>query len=97
MPANDLIGFVADPNVSIQESKAFTGNIEPGRRRRFSEIIPDIDPRSQDRDSPPAHCAAQTRNAAWLQGRANQRGQCLMAARKGFFTDTTICMRLQSM
>jgi formate dehydrogenase major subunit len=29
--ANDLIGFVADPNVSIQESKAFTGNIEPGR------------------------------------------------------------------
>ncbi len=30
-PANDLIGFVADPNVSIQESKAFTGQIEPGR------------------------------------------------------------------
>jgi formate dehydrogenase major subunit len=30
--ANDLISFVADPNVSIQESKAFTGNIEPGRR-----------------------------------------------------------------
>jgi formate dehydrogenase major subunit len=31
--ANDLISFVGDPNVSIQESKAFTGNIEPGRRR----------------------------------------------------------------
>jgi formate dehydrogenase major subunit len=30
--ANELIAFVADPNVSIQESKAFTGNIEPGRR-----------------------------------------------------------------
>jgi formate dehydrogenase major subunit len=30
--ANDLIGFVGDPNVSIQESKAFTGNIEAGRR-----------------------------------------------------------------
>jgi formate dehydrogenase major subunit len=30
-PANELIGFVADPNVSIQESKAFTGNIRPGR------------------------------------------------------------------
>ncbi len=29
--ANDLIAFVADPNVSIQESKAFTGNIEPSR------------------------------------------------------------------
>ncbi len=31
-PANELIGFVADPNVSIQESKALTGNIQPGRR-----------------------------------------------------------------
>jgi formate dehydrogenase major subunit len=31
-PANDLIGFVADPNVWIQESKALTGNIRPGRR-----------------------------------------------------------------
>jgi formate dehydrogenase major subunit len=30
---NDLIAFVADSNVSIQESKAFTGNIAPGRRR----------------------------------------------------------------
>jgi formate dehydrogenase major subunit len=32
--ANELISFVADPNVAIQESKALTGNIEPGRRRR---------------------------------------------------------------
>ena len=32
--ANFLISFVADPNVSIQESKAFTGNIRPGRRNR---------------------------------------------------------------
>jgi formate dehydrogenase major subunit len=31
--ANFLISFVADPNVSIQESKALTGNIRPGRRR----------------------------------------------------------------
>jgi formate dehydrogenase major subunit len=31
---NDLISFVADPNVSIQESKALSGNIEPGRRSR---------------------------------------------------------------
>jgi formate dehydrogenase major subunit len=29
--ANELIPFVADPNVAIQESKAFTGNIRPGR------------------------------------------------------------------
>ena len=32
--ANELISFVADPNVSIQESKALTGAIRPGRRRR---------------------------------------------------------------
>jgi formate dehydrogenase major subunit len=32
--ANDLISFVADPNVAIQESKALTANIEPGRRPR---------------------------------------------------------------
>ena len=31
--ANDLISFVADPNVSIQESKAFTGNIRAGRHK----------------------------------------------------------------
>jgi formate dehydrogenase major subunit len=30
--ANELISFVADPNVSIQESKCLTGNIEAGRR-----------------------------------------------------------------
>jgi formate dehydrogenase major subunit len=32
--ANELIAFVADPNVSIQESKALTGTIESGRRSR---------------------------------------------------------------
>jgi formate dehydrogenase major subunit len=31
-PTNELIPFVADPNVSIQESKAFTGNIRAGRQ-----------------------------------------------------------------
>jgi len=31
---NDLIGFVSDPNVNIQESKALTGNIVPGRLSR---------------------------------------------------------------
>jgi len=30
--ANELLPMVADPNVSIQESKALTGNITPGRR-----------------------------------------------------------------
>ena len=32
--ANELIGFVADPNVSIQESKALTGDVRAGRRGR---------------------------------------------------------------
>jgi formate dehydrogenase major subunit len=32
--ANDLLAFVADPNVHIQESKALTGDIRAGRRRR---------------------------------------------------------------
>ena len=31
-PSNDLLAFVADPNVHIQESKALTGDIRPGRR-----------------------------------------------------------------
>jgi formate dehydrogenase major subunit len=31
---NELISFVADPNVSIQESKALTADIRPGRRSR---------------------------------------------------------------
>jgi len=32
--ANELTALVADPNVSIEESKALTGNIRPGRRSR---------------------------------------------------------------
>jgi len=37
--ANELISFVADPNVSIQESKALTGNIEAGRRGRGRRVV----------------------------------------------------------
>ena len=33
---NELIGFVADPNVYIQESKALTASIEPGRHKERS-------------------------------------------------------------
>ena len=36
---NELIGFVADPNVSIQESKALTCNIEAGRRSRGRRVV----------------------------------------------------------
>jgi formate dehydrogenase major subunit len=37
--ANELIAFVADPNVSIQESKALTGNIVAGRRSRGRRVV----------------------------------------------------------
>jgi formate dehydrogenase major subunit len=37
--ANELISFVADPNVSIQESKALTGDIEPGRKSRSRRVV----------------------------------------------------------
>jgi formate dehydrogenase major subunit len=49
--ANDLISFVADPNVSIQESKALTGNIEAGRKKTRHGLPPDeaVD----DVDQPP--------------------------------------------
>jgi formate dehydrogenase major subunit len=36
--ANELISFVSDPNVSIQESKCLTGAIEPGRRSRGRRV-----------------------------------------------------------
>ncbi len=55
---NDLIGFVADPNVSIQESKAFTANIEAGRlsaKRRHATsgpMVADAAPHADDRDLP---------------------------------------------
>ena len=58
--ANDLIVFVADPNVSIQESKAFSGDIVPGRcaagRRKATSgaLVPEIDPMAWQRDLPMA-------------------------------------------
>jgi formate dehydrogenase major subunit len=32
--ANDLVSLVGDPNVSIEEAKAFTCNVRPGRLNR---------------------------------------------------------------
>jgi formate dehydrogenase major subunit len=58
--ANELIGFVADPNVSIQESKAFTANIEAGRTSKKRRQITSgwfgkpIHPDYQKRDLPEA-------------------------------------------
>ncbi len=54
---NELISFVADPNVSIQESKALTGNIESGRRSRGRRAVTSGAPASEEpelRDLPPA-------------------------------------------
>ena len=45
--ANELISFVADPNVSIEEAKAFSGDIVPGRRgaiRPRPAIFPSVEP-----------------------------------------------------
>jgi formate dehydrogenase major subunit len=56
--ANELIAFVADPNVSIQESKALTGNIEAGRRGRGRRVVtsgplvPRLGGDGHDRDLP---------------------------------------------
>ena len=58
--ANELISFVADPNVSIQESKALTASIEPGRRgrnRRYvtsGPFVPELSSHMEERDLPPA-------------------------------------------
>jgi formate dehydrogenase major subunit len=51
---NELASFVADPNVSIMETKALTGTIEPGRRSRGRRVVtsgplfPDVDPVPRD-------------------------------------------------
>ncbi len=51
--ANELIGFVGDPNVSIQESKAFTAMIAAGRRGKRREVKA-LDEMAWERDLPPA-------------------------------------------
>jgi formate dehydrogenase major subunit len=37
--ANDLFGIVLDPNVHLQESKAATCDIRPGRRPRGPALV----------------------------------------------------------
>jgi formate dehydrogenase major subunit len=49
---NELIGFVADPNVSIQESKALTADITPGRRDRTAPAPEFASEDSNGRDLP---------------------------------------------
>jgi formate dehydrogenase major subunit len=57
---NDLIMFAGDPNVSIQESKAFSVSIVPGRESKerraatSGPVVPQIDPEYWRRDLPVA-------------------------------------------
>jgi formate dehydrogenase major subunit len=58
--ANELIGFVGDPNVSIQESKAFTGMLAAGRHRRRHPQLREIDLKAFERDLPEARRKLET-------------------------------------
>jgi formate dehydrogenase major subunit len=49
--ANDLIAFVGDPNVHIQESKALTGDIRPGRKSVRYHVEPELPELAEPRDA----------------------------------------------
>jgi formate dehydrogenase major subunit len=57
---NELFPFVADPNVSIMETKAISVTIEPGRRSRdrravtSGPLVAPLPGREKERDLPPA-------------------------------------------
>jgi len=50
--ANDLFPFVADPNVSIPESKVLTADVMPGRHAREWRAAPGPPPDGARRDLP---------------------------------------------
>jgi formate dehydrogenase major subunit len=68
--ANELTGFVADPNVAIQESKAFTGTIEAGRKSRgrrhitSGALVTAVDEKGFERDLPAARGKPETQHGA---------------------------------
>ena len=63
---NELFPFVADPNVSIMETKGITVAIEPGRRGRWRRratsgpLTPDLPGKEFLRDTPPARHRPET-------------------------------------
>jgi len=63
---NELFAFVADPNVSIMETKAISVAVESGRRsreRRYitsGPLVPELPSREHDRDLPPARHRPET-------------------------------------
>ncbi len=73
---NELIGFVADPNVSIQESKALTAAIAPGRRSRTGPLpaIAAVDEDFDGRDLPQVRSRDHTKHAA-STGEAHEGGR----------------------
>jgi formate dehydrogenase major subunit len=78
--ANELVSFVADPNVSIMETKALTGNIEPGRRSRDRRVVtsgplvPSADGGAPRDCSPQTGGAAQRRPVDTGRGTQSERG-----------------------
>ncbi len=71
-PTNDLMSFIADPNVSIMETKALTATIDPGRslERRYitsGRFMPDLPGREEDRDLPQTRRKADTGHSHYAQ------------------------------
>ena len=85
--ANDLGALGSDPNVSIQEAKAFTCNVRAGRRTRRDHR----EARGRARGQP--HRTGRRRpvggHRALMTEIAVKRDD---AQRMGFFTDTTVCI-----
>ena len=96
--ANDLLAISGEPNVSIQESKAFTCDVRAGRRRGFQH-------RAGSPGAAPSPLGAGSRRGRSV-GREPQEGGRVStsappteiaihqvgAQRMGFFTDTSVCI-----
>jgi formate dehydrogenase iron-sulfur subunit len=104
--ANDLVAITGDPNVSIQESKAFRCNVRAGRRdeettERLAGVDSTPEPADPGADHPAEHPerGAQTEHALFRYGHGEPRDMTEIAVhrreptpRMGFFTDTTTCI-----
>ena len=86
--ANDLGALACDPNVSIQEDKAFTCNVRAGRRDGETTAQLEGRARRQPR-RPGARRAVGGHRAAHDRDRHPARRT---PQRMGFFTDTTVCI-----
>ena len=96
--ANDLFGVTLDPNVHIQESKVASCDIQPGRRpdrpgaAALRRGVPQPG-RDHGRDRQrPAHAAGRCGGAPMTDVGRRTPGGSTRRPRKGFFTDTSICI-----